>query len=54
MNAWECMVCGFVYDPSEGDKDSGIAPGTAFEDVYEDWLCPLCSVGKEEFQELVE
>jgi rubredoxin len=54
MNPWECMVCGFVYDPSEGDQDSGIAPGTAFEEVPEEWFCPLCSVGKEDFQELVE
>lgn len=47
---WVCVVCNYVYDPSEGDPDSGIAPGTAFEDIHDDWVCPLCGVGKDQFE----
>ena len=43
--------CGYVYDPEVGDPDNGVAPGTAWEDVPEDWLCPVCSLPKEEFSE---
>lgn len=50
MQKFECSVCGYVYDPEVGDPDSGIAPGTAFEDIPEDWVCPLCGVGKDQFQ----
>jgi len=46
-----CVVCGYIYDPADGDPDNGVEPGTAFSDVPEDWLCPLCGVGKEEFEE---
>lgn len=46
---WVCEVCGYEYDPAVGDPDSGIAPGTAFEDLPDDWVCPLCGVGKEDF-----
>jgi rubredoxin len=46
-----CSVCGYVYDPEVGDPDSGIAPGTAFEDIPEDWVCPICGVGKGDFSE---
>ena len=42
--------CGYVYDPDLGDPDNGIAPGTAWEDVPEDWTCPLCGAGKEHFE----
>ena len=52
MKKWGCVVCGYVYDPEVGDPDSGIAPGTSFEDIPEDWLCPLCAVGKEQFEEI--
>lgn len=45
-----CVACGYVYDPEVGDPDSGIAPGTAFEDIPEDWVCPLCGVGKDMFE----
>ena len=45
---YEC-VCGYVYDPEVGDPDSGIAPGTAFEDLPEDWVCPVCGMDKEAF-----
>ena len=45
-----CTVCGWVYDPAEGDPEGGIAPGTAFEDIPDDWVCPLCGVGKDDFE----
>lgn len=46
---YQCEPCGYIYDPAVGDPDSGIAPGTAFEDLPEDWVCPVCGVGKDEF-----
>jgi rubredoxin len=49
MQKYECDTCGYVYDPEEGDPENGIAPGTAFEDLPDDWGCPLCGVGKEDF-----
>ena len=49
MKKYKCEVCGYIYDPSEGDPDSGIQPGTAFEDIPDDWGCPLCGAGKEDF-----
>jgi len=49
MKKYRCEVCGYVYDPSEGYLDGGIQPGTSFEYVPDDWECPLCGVGKEEF-----
>ena len=51
MRKFACMVCGYVYDEAEGCPDAGIAPGTEWEDVPEDFVCPLCGVGKEEFDE---
>ncbi|EFE28422.1 rubredoxin [Filifactor alocis ATCC 35896] len=50
METYVCSVCGYVYDPLEGDADGGIEPGTAFADLPEDWTCPNCGVGKEEFE----
>jgi len=47
---WECTVCGHIYDPVEGDPDDGIAPGTPFEDIPDDWVCPTCGVSKEDFE----
>ena len=44
-----CTVCGYVYDPANGDPDSGIAPGTKFEDIPDSWVCPVCGVGKDSF-----
>lgn len=44
-----CEICGYVYDEAQGDPENGIAPGTVWEDVPEDWVCPLCSVSKEHF-----
>lgn len=49
LKKYECDVCGYVYDPAIGDEDSGIKPGTAFEDLPDDWVCPLCGVGKDNF-----
>ena len=49
MAKYICDVCGYIYDPEVGDPDGGIAPGTAFEDIPEDWVCPVCGVGKEDF-----
>ena len=50
MKKYECP-CGYIYDPEVGDPDSGIAPGTAFEDIPEDWVCPVCGLGKDAFTE---
>ena len=49
MQKYVCDACGYVYDPAEGDPDSGIAPGTSFDALPEDWVCPLCGVGKDQF-----
>ena len=50
MTKYVCKVCGYIYDPGEGDPDNGVAPGTAFEALPDDWVCPLCAVGKDEFE----
>lgn len=52
MEKWECQPCGYVYDPQEGDPDNGVGPGTAFEDISEDWACPVCGAGKDEFEKV--
>lgn len=49
---WKCAVCDFVYDPAIGDPDSGIAPGTPFESIPDDWSCPECGVTKADFEPL--
>lgn len=49
MKRYICNACGYVYDPDVGDPDSNIAPGTAFEDLPDSWVCPQCGVGKDEF-----
>ena len=49
LKRYICNACGYVYDPAVGDPDSNIAPGTAFEDLPESWVCPQCGVGKDEF-----
>lgn len=54
MKKYVCDVCGWVYDPEVGDPDNGIAPSTAFEDIPDDWVCPLCGVGKDEFSPVEE
>jgi flavin reductase (DIM6/NTAB) family NADH-FMN oxidoreductase RutF/rubredoxin len=47
---WRCTVCGYIYDPAVGDPEGGIEPGTAFEDIPDDWVCPVCGAGKEDFE----
>ena len=49
MKRYVCDVCGYVYDEAQGDPDNGIAPGTRFEDLPDDFVCPLCGVGKDQF-----
>lgn len=53
MKKWVCVVCGFVYDEAKGFEEEGIAAGTAWADVPDDWCCPDCGVGKDDF-EMVE
>jgi rubredoxin len=50
MKKWQCVVCGLIYDESQGWPDDDIAPGTRWEDVPADWLCPDCGVGKGDFE----
>ncbi|MCD4774558.1 MAG: rubredoxin [Candidatus Aegiribacteria sp.] len=49
MKKYVCNICGYVYDPEKGDPDGGIEPGTVFEDIPDDWVCPVCGVGKDQF-----
>jgi len=49
MQKYVCDVCGYVYDPAEGDPEGGIRAGVPFEKLPEDWLCPVCGAGKSEF-----
>jgi rubredoxin len=52
MKKYECDVCGYIYDPATGDPDNGVAPGTAFEDLPDDWVCPECGAEKDMFSPL--
>ena len=52
MQKWQCTVCGYVYDPAEGDVENGVAPGTSFEDLPDEWVCPVCGSGKEMFEQV--
>jgi rubredoxin len=54
VDKWECLLCGYVYDPELGDPTQDIEPGTAFEDLPDDWTCPDCGAGKEDFERLEE
>ncbi|MBK5241474.1 rubredoxin [Clostridium sp.] len=54
MEKYVCTVCGYIYDPVEGDSDGGVAPGTKFYDVDENWVCPLCGVPKSDFEKVEE
>ncbi|EGJ50092.1 rubredoxin [Desulfocurvibacter africanus] len=49
MDKYVCNICGYVYDPADGDPDNGVNPGTKFEDVPADWVCPVCGAPKSEF-----
>jgi rubredoxin len=52
MAKYKCSVCGYIYDPEKGDPESGVNPGTTFENLPDDWVCPICGAGKDEFEEL--
>lgn len=54
MKKYRCTVCEYIYDPAVGDPDSGVAAGTSFEELPEDWRCPVCGVGKECFEPVDE
>ena len=53
MKKYTCLVCGYVYDPEHGDPDQGIAPGTSFDDLPDDWECPVCGAPVMDFEEIV-
>jgi len=50
MNKWGCIVCGFIYDEAEDLPDEGIAPGTKWDDIDDNWVCPDCGVSKSDFE----
>lgn len=50
MQKWVCIVCGYLYDPAVGDTENDIPAGTTFENLSEDWVCPECGVGKDQFE----
>ena len=50
MTKYRCVICDYIYDPAEGDPGNGIDPGTAFEDIPDDWVCPLCGADKSNFE----
>lgn len=52
MAKWQCVDCGYIYDPELGDAEGGIAPGTPFEDLPEDWECPDCGAAKDTFEKI--
>ena len=52
MEKYECKVCGYIYDPACGDPDNGIKVGTKFEDIPDSWKCPICGVGKDQFEKI--
>jgi rubredoxin len=52
MKKYECTACGYIYDEALGDPDGGIVPGTKWEDIPDDWVCPVCGVGKDGFEEV--
>lgn len=50
MTKYRCVICDYIYDPAAGDPANGVVPGTAFEDLPEDWVCPLCGADKSNFE----
>lgn len=50
MDKWKCTICGYIYDPAAGDPDNGVKAGTAFEDIPNEWRCPLCGAMKKWFE----
>ncbi len=51
MKQYKCLICGYIYNEADGDPDSGIAPGTKFDDLPDDWECPVCGASKDSFEE---
>jgi rubredoxin len=54
MDKWQCLLCGYIYDPEEGDPTQDIAPGTSFEDLPDDWECPDCGASKDDFERMAD
>jgi rubredoxin/putative ubiquitin-RnfH superfamily antitoxin RatB of RatAB toxin-antitoxin module len=50
MKKWKCSICDYSYDPAKGDPENGVKPGTAFEKISEDWVCPTCGAAKDMFE----
>jgi len=50
MKKYGCTICGYVYNPEEGDPDSGISPGTSYKEIPDTWQCPVCGASKNEFE----
>ncbi len=52
MKKYKCTICGYVYDPERGDPESNVNPGTAFEELPENWVCPICGADKDQFEQV--
>jgi rubredoxin len=52
MTKWRCIVCGYIYNPKEGDPQAGIKPETPFEELPDDWVCPVCGASKDQFEKV--
>ena len=52
MDKYKCLVCGYIYDPAVGDSTQGVAPGVAFQDLADTWVCPECGVDKSQFEKI--
>jgi len=52
MTKWRCTICDYIYDPAKGDPDSNIAAGTPFENIPDDWVCPICGAAKDQFEKV--
>lgn len=52
MEKWKCSICGYIYDPAQGAPDTGVAAGTPFEKIPEDWTCPVCGASKDNFEKV--
>ena len=50
MGLWRCTVCDYIYDPDAGDPDNGVRPGTTFDELSDDWVCPICGADKDQFE----
>ncbi len=54
MGTWQCGVCGYIYEPNFGDPDNGVLSGTSFEELPEEWVCPVCGALLEQFEPYTE